>query len=493
MPNQVILIHGWSADSRSMRSIAALLDANGFETVDLFLGDYQSTDDDVRISDVALRLDEVIAERQASGELNASFHVIIHSTGALVVRQWLADLMDAGRPSPVKNFLMLAPANFGSPLAHIGRSVLGRMKVGLFNGLQSGTEMLHGLELGSQFQEDLALRDRLTKDAGDTASPFSEDGTRPFVIVGALLITGTQILNETGWDGTVRVAGANLDARGLTLDFSDRSQPPQIRPWHRRGPAETAFAFLPDRTHLTILRPTQGSAQAGPFRNRLGELILEALGVTTAQGYGAVVKRWREAVTDQTRRLASRDAGELRREVFGRRANAIPRQRFHEHYQVVVSAHDARDYAIEEFGIWLSAPDPSKTPPRRRRGMPADEIDAHENVLQDVHVNRRAPWRRVLHLDRYELMGRDGYFGRRKVETTLLAAISAPPLGKNISYGLDDEEAFGHLPLRPSLPGSQLSDDDSSRFLRRHATHFVEVILPREVDDRAFRLKRYGG
>jgi pimeloyl-ACP methyl ester carboxylesterase len=488
MSDQVVLIHGWSADSRSMRSIAALLDASEFETIDLFLGDYPSTDDDVRISDVALRLDEVIAERQAKGELHARFHVIIHSTGALVVRQWLADLTDAGRSSPVDNFLMLAPANFGSPLAHIGRSVLGRMKVGLFNGLQSGTEMLHGLELGSQFQEDLALRDRLTKDDGDTASPYAADGTRPYVIVGALRITGTQILSETGWDGTVRVAGASLDARGLTVDFSDRGQPPQITPWRRRGPLETAFAFVPDRNHLSILRPAEGSAQAGPYRDRLGELILEALRVDNAEAYQGVVRRWREEVTDETRRLASPEAGALRKEVFGRRASSIPRNRFHEHYQVVVNAHDGLGHPIEEFGVWLSAPDPSKP---LRRGMADHEIDAHENVLQDVHVNRRASWRRVLHLDRYELMGKDGYFGRRKVETTLLAAISAPPLGRNISYGLDDDEAYGHLPLRPSLPGSQLSDDHEARFLRRHCTHFVEVILPRDIADRAFRLKRY--
>ena len=487
MSEQVILIHGWSATSSSMRATAALLDESEFEAVDLFLGDYRSTDDDIRVSDVALKLDEVISKRQAEGELNAKFHVVIHSTGALVVRQYLANLMDAGRPSPVMNFLMLAPANFGSPLAHIGRGVLGRMKVGLLNGLQSGAEMLHGLELGSQFQEDLALRDRLTKDPADTRSPFAEDGARPFVIVGGLQLTGTQILNETGWDGTVRVAGAQLDPRGLTIDFSNRSAP-SITPWRRRGPERTAFAFLPDRDHSSILKPAGGSAQKGPYRDRLGALILEALRVESANNYRTVTRRWREAVTDQTRKLASRDADELRRAVFGNKARRIPRRRFHEHYQVVVDVKDTRGYPVDEFGIWLNAPDPSKP---TRNAMSEDEIDAHESVLQDVHVNRRSRWRRVLHLDRYALMGREGYFGRRKHDATLMAAISAPPVGKNINYGLNEHEAYGSLPLRPSQSSETLAEDDVNRFLRRHTTHFIEVILPRDVEDRAFQLKDF--
>ncbi len=490
MSRQVLLIHGWSATSSSMKATARLLDDSEFEAVDLFLGDYRSTDDDIRISDVARRLDEVVSQRQDEGSLNETFHVVIHSTGALVVRHWLANLTDQGRPSPVINFLMLAPANFGSPLAHIGRGVLGRMKVGLFNGLQSGTEMLHGLELGSQFQEDLALRDRLTKDPASTRTALGEDRTRPFVIVGGLQVTGTQILNETGWDGTVRVAGGQLDPKGLTIDFSNRDTP-TITQWKRRGPEETAFAFLPDRDHSSILKPDGGDAQAGPYRDRLGELILEALRVDSAAGYRNVVARWRDEVTQKTRWLASRDADELRAEVFGpRRARRIPTERFHEHYQVVVDAKDTRGHRVEEFGIWLNAPNPDK-PPRNSRTMRDDEIEAHQHVLQDVHVNRRSPWRRVLHLDRYKLMGPDGYFGRRKYEATLMASISAPPVGKNINYGLDEHEAYGSLPLRPSQSSSDLVEDDVRRFLRRHTTHFVEVILPRDVEERAFTLKQF--
>jgi triacylglycerol esterase/lipase EstA (alpha/beta hydrolase family) len=47
----------------------------------------------------------------------------VHSTGSLVLRAWLTHYAD--RRDRLKHFIGLAPANFGSPMAHKGRSWLG--------------------------------------------------------------------------------------------------------------------------------------------------------------------------------------------------------------------------------------------------------------------------------------------------------------------------------------------------------------------------------
>jgi len=486
MTRQVVLIHGWSAQERSMADIARLLESCDYATVDIWLGGYPSTDDDLRIEDAARRLGEEIAVRQGDGRLGAKFHLIVHSTGALVARRWLADRFPAGG-SPVENFLMLAPANFGSPLAHVGRSVLGRMKVGLTNRFQSGTQVLHGLELGSQFQQDLALSDRLSRD-GEAASPYGEDGARLFVIVGALRVTGTQILNETGWDGTVRIASAHMDPHGMTIDFREDPAHPAVKRWSRRGPKDTAFAVLPDRDHLSILDPDKSEAASTEVKGRLKTMVMEALEVGSAAQYREVTRRWKEEINEDTRWLASSspEARARFKEVFG--SKRIPPSRFHEHYQVVVNVRDAAGFAVEDFGIWMSSPTERALASGARSSKPdVTEIRAHSEVVTDVHVNKRDASRRVLHLDRYKLMGPDGYFDAVRGDRTLMAAISADPPGRNVNHGLRRGQAFGYLPLRPSHSG--LPDDHPERFLRRWATHFIEVILPRQVEERAFRLR----
>ena len=82
------------------------------ETSTLWLGDYISLEDDVRVQDLAVRMAEGIDQRIKSGDLQASFEVIVSGTGGLVARTWRTTRHrgDAGR-SPVQRLVMLAPAN----------------------------------------------------------------------------------------------------------------------------------------------------------------------------------------------------------------------------------------------------------------------------------------------------------------------------------------------------------------------------------------------
>ncbi|WP_300542163.1 triacylglycerol lipase [Maricaulis sp.] len=493
MTRHVLLIHGWSAEDDSMRAVGELLAANDYQTRDLFLGGYPSMDDVVRIEDAARRMRTVILDMQADGRLPDRFHLIVHSTGALVARRWLADNHPEGG-GPVANFLMLAPANFGSPLAAFGRSMLARIVKGWKRGFQTGTEFLHGLELGSQFQEDLALCDRLSTD-GSTGSPFSEDGTRPFVIVGATPIMGTQITGERAWDGTVRIASANIDPRGVTVDFTQGTiTKPKFTPWTRRGPGETPFAVIPDRTHLSILRPDAGNSgsQDPETAGRLKEMILAALAVETPDDYRALAKDW-QAICGETRKLAQDgpDADALRERIFG--SAHADRQRFNEFYQVVADVRDDTGLPVDDFELWLTAPKRGETVFRGGEDVSPIEIDARLNLIQDDHANTRHRHRRVLHVDRRALMWRDGFFRgalSEEYEETLAAGITASAPGSRIAYfSRDSDQASALIQLRALNPEA---GDESDRFLRRYTTHFLRVIVPRVADDDVFTVRPLG-
>src|SRR5277367_6273204 len=116
MPPQVAILHGWSDTSKSFKPLVSCLDNHGFKPVPIWLGDYISLDDDVRIEDVAKRMQQVVQDKMA--------------TEGLVAREWLAKHYPDGKNSPVKRLVMLAPANFGSKLAAKGQSMLGRVVKG---------------------------------------------------------------------------------------------------------------------------------------------------------------------------------------------------------------------------------------------------------------------------------------------------------------------------------------------------------------------------
>ena len=469
-----------------MAGVGELLAAKGYETSDVFLGGYPSMDDDVRIADSGRRLNAVIAEMQGDGRLPARFHVIVHSTGALVARWWMAEYFPRGG-APVANFLMLAPANFGSPLATIGRSTLGRLTKGFTNGFQTGTHFLNALELASQFQEDLALRDRLSAD-GHTDSPFSENGTRPYVLVGADPIFGTGILGEKAWDGTVRVATANIDPRGVTVDFSKGSiLKPDFRAWSRRGPDETPFAVIPDRSHLSILKPAAGDSASKDktVSERLERLILQALGVKGADGYRTVIDDW-TAICHETRQLAQdgAEADALRDRILGRAG--ADGSRFREFYQIVVEAVDDTGLPVDDFSIWLTAPKKTReTQFKAGNSVTRIEIDAQLSLIQDRHVNSCHKNRLSLHVDRRELLAN---FLRDRIppsyEASLAAGITAASPGKRVGYfDMDGKEHSALIRLRALDPGDETK---GKRFLKRYTTHFLRVILPRATRDDVF-------
>ncbi len=496
MAQQVVILHGWSDTSDSFRQLSEYLKKSGFETVPVFLGDYISMRNDVKIDDVVKRMEQLIRERMAlpatsRKRLGPSFHLVVHSTGGLVARRWIAKYY-TDRPCPVKNLLMLAPANFGSVLAHKGRSLLARVAKGWRTGFETGDEMLYALELGSPFQWELAQSDLFSMRSKDPVL-YGPDRVRPFVIVGTYPYDSRvrKIINENGSDGTVRVAAANMNAYGVTVDFTGDPKhllQPVLTPWRKRGGADLRFplAVVPDRNHGTVKEPGEpGYAQHDVDQIKLGEYIVRALRVRDAAGYRKVRDEW-DAISMNTRTYAgSSDAAEKhRRDYF--KGNGAERQYFHEHYQVNVRARDEFGEPVEDYFLNFMPQWKKKNWFGLGSRMNKESAYFHDEVLAHTHRHRREKANLCLFMDRYNLMRKGGFYDRVAGDKlkALAFAVTAEDPGDRVAYFSRNKKAKqGLIPLHER-------ESKSNRWLKRHSTHFVELILPRIATDDVFRLKR---
>lgn len=313
MADTTLILHGWSDCSESFRSLESFLVDEGVGEVEsIYYADYESREDSITYEDVVGGLDDELRRRGLVDERGrGSFDVVVHSTGGMVIRHWIwryyGDRIDE---CPVENLVMLAPANFGSPLAHRGKSLLGRVfggrwKIG--DMLEVGQKLLDGLELGSAHQWELAHRDLLGPE------PFYDaDRVRLTVLVGLGDYSGLRgWVEKPGTDGAVVIAGTPLDSVKLRLDFCDPEEPSR---WKRDTVhGDFAFAALPGHDHGSVVeafgsdRPpeTDGESGDGDRARRndaaVRRLVLSALRVDSAEEFDRHRKRvtgsWAPAAT----------------------------------------------------------------------------------------------------------------------------------------------------------------------------------------------------
>ena len=119
----VVLVHGYSDKGESFTRWCSELEKAGYNMTELNVCSYESLTNEITIKDVGEAFDRAL-KLQANIQPNKPFDAIVHSTGMLVVRAWLTG-RDRARVARLKHLVALAPATFGSPLAHKGRSTLG--------------------------------------------------------------------------------------------------------------------------------------------------------------------------------------------------------------------------------------------------------------------------------------------------------------------------------------------------------------------------------
>ncbi len=441
----LVIIHGWSDTSASFTALRNYVDSLDLGTpIVINLADYVSMDDAVRFDDLVagmrrawLKVGLPVAPR--------SVDAIVHSTGGLVIRDWL-DTHFAPDASPVHRLLMLAPANFGSPLAHKGHSFIGRVVKGFKadKPFQTGLRLLKGLELASPYAWQLALRDRF-----GSATRYGPGRILCTVLVGNVGYSGiAAAANEDGSDGTVRASTANLNCARLSIDFSRDPQNPTVSPVRSSG-GRTAFRILDGDNHSTAAMKDRGPKDPDGRR-----LIAEALRVTDA-----TFDAWCDACEQETLAITTRAEAEDDEERVGYQ-NLVVRV-------VDDAGSPVRDYFLE---FYLDDKDD-----------PKDLFASffHRDVIRTVHAHGDDASYRSLLIDCSAL--------HKKIDgatDTLNISLSASPdinVNGNVGYRTLSSSDIGAFRLNPQR---------LRQVFVPHRTLLVEITLRRERTDNVFRLKQ---
>jgi hypothetical protein len=352
----------------------------------------------------------------------------------LVIRAWLSAY--SLRRNRLKHLIALAPATFGSPLAHKGRSWLGAM----FKGnrqlgpdfLEAGDRILDGLELGSRFTWNLAHEDVLGHDTfyGPTKrTPFV------FVFCGSGSYSGIRRLaHEPGTDGAVRWAGCALNTRKIMLDLTqdpareDAAKRITIAEWRN---VDVPMVPVAGRNHSSIL------SDPG---TELADMVQSALEVNSAASYEA----WRKQARART---------------------SAAGKKMDQWQQFVISAVDERGDPVTDYNVQLF----TRTSRGRESAVQPFDVDVHtygaDASLRCFHVNLSKVgvkqlenlWIRVMARSGSELVGYQGF-----------GSEPAGPAG-------DTEELWD-----AELDISSLVDDSGVNFFYPFTTTLVELRLNRE-------------
>lgn len=322
MADKLMIVHGYSDGSTSFTALRDFFreHANYQETHTYFI-DYTSMDDDTSYRDLADKLDTDYRNRFGKERID----IVCHSTGALVVRAWLALHNERARrrlgddgdlpPCPVERLIFFAPANFGSDLALLGQSFLSKFRTTFFNShsqvedsFETGKALLQGLEPASPFQWELSMFDLYDPNTYFSPKRKPERRCYPFVISAGTGYTGLEAKlikqrAKPGTDGTVRIPGTALNTRRCTLDFPDDSAANLF--WHPEVKFERIpFAIFAGFNHGSIIDPAAPGFRAadGP-----GTLALKALAVDSDESYKDVGEIYKNALESNYLRMKGND------------------------------------------------------------------------------------------------------------------------------------------------------------------------------------------
>lgn len=440
----LVIIHGWSDHAQSFTPMArALKQRLGKESHHIILADYISLDDRVTFADVC----EALQHAWLENGLPTSSHsvdMLTHSTGALVGRLWLQHFYTA-KTSPIARWVMLAPANFGSPLAHKGRAFWGRVVKGLGHGkpFQVGSHLLRGLELASPLTWELAMQDRLGEDLW-----FGEHGMLATVLVGNHGYSGlAAAANEEGTDGTVRVATANLNCAYLQVDLADTQLPRGARYQYRAAAGKTAFGLIAGHNHSSIVSGHDG---AGPDNEVLD--AIEAGLTLTAEDFDPWCTQW------DAQNTATLEQGESQLHTQA-------------HQHTVFRVRDQWGQPVDDYFVEFSD------------SQQFDHWFAeawHADVLRSVHAYAADSSYRSLYLNYHALMQH-----YHKEWQHLHVSLSAQP---ELDRG--HPHALVGYPSIDDDPDMAMVFDKTTldHFLAPNRTLLVDVTLPRRQRDEVMRL-----
>ena len=457
----LVFVHGWSVSNTSTygrlpQQLQQQAAAAGLPLTlaDIWLSEYVSFDDAVTMPDLVRAFDHALRDLHL---LDASFACVTHSTGGPVLREWLRAQRD--KPAThstirLSHLVMLAPANYGSALAQLGKGMLGRLK-SWFAGVEPGQRILDWLELGSAGSLSLNL-DYIHSDDPVKRGQFL------FVLTGdrpdrKLYDHLNSYTGEDGSDGVVRIAAANLNAHHAVLSPQANSAggTDTLTLTLSRGP-RCAFKLVAGAAHSGDDLGIMASAAAATV-----QAILRCLQVRSVDDYEGLCDAFE-------RENAARDADKVELEPAGPFA---PRVHIHDPRSLlIVRLTDEAGEPLNGAGFLLAA------------GAQASPDLLPDGFMLDRQANSKQRTTISLFLDHSLLAGDDRVADPRNSRKTLRPAVASHrPYSASVRPA--DLDGLVHHALAKSA-----ASDDLFAMLGPHQTTVLDVVLPRKIHEGVFRL-----
>jgi hypothetical protein len=483
MYTTVVFVHGWSVSNTNTygqlpKRLIAEAGRHGLaiRTREIFLGRYISFHDEVRVKDIS-RAFEAAVRDQLTDLIKAKerFVCITHSTGGPVIREWWHRYYQpaGSKTCPMSHLIMLAPANYGSALAVLGKAKLSRMK-SWFQGVEPGQGVLDWLALGSAPAWE--LNQAWIESKGKHVGP---KGVFPFVLTGqtidrALYDNINSYTGELGSDGVVRVAAANLQANYVRLvqqkavavpGKRDKYRAPKLELEKKVAAAKTPLRIVEGKSHSGASKGIMRSVPpaAGTAKNQATvDAIFTCVKVKTKADYTQVAKDFDRE---------SKEVQEKERLEVERRRFWVDTTFIHDQFSMVIfRVRDHEGFSVSDFDLVLTA------------GKDSDPNHLPKGFFADRQLNSTNRDTVTYYFNHSIMTGCDAVMDGDDEVRPKLPGTTA--LGFKITARPDD--GFAHY-----LP---CSISASAEFLRGvmnpNATTMVDIVLRRVVGEETFRLDK---
>ncbi|MFV0590216.1 MAG: esterase/lipase family protein [Draconibacterium sp.] len=466
----LVFVHGYSVTNlNTYGELPLRLKAEGaarnfeIEVEEIHLGQYISFDDEVQLDDISRAFETAVNEQLAHLlTANERFVCITHSTGGPLVRNWWSTYYyhKPGSTCPMSHLIMLAPANFGSALAQLGKGRISRLKSWI-EGIEPGQQVLNWLELGSAAAWNLNLE---WINAETTA--IDSDTVFPFVLTGQSIDRKfydnlNTYTGELGSDGVIRVAAANLNGQyiklvqGTTAADADKL----LIEVFRQAP-ETAFRIIAGKSHSGTEMGIMASV-----KKRLNDTkskatvraIFDCINVTSKTEYDALYARF----SDETKNVQIKELREIHQGTFKRRTYL-----HHRYSQVIFKVCDAEGNPVSDYDLLFTGPDndPNLLP---------------EGFLADRQRNRISRETVTYFFNYDKMLGRD--INGKPTE-------SGKEMPKQLGIIVRPRPSEGFVSFKECK--LEASRDYLEQALKPNSTTLLEIVLNRNVDKNVFRLKK---
>ncbi|CAN5425082.1 phospholipase [soil metagenome] len=439
---------------------------------EIFLGSYISFHDEVRLNDISRALNNAFKENILPDlKKEEKIICITHSTGGPVLRDWWNRYYKTEESIfSVSHLIMLAPANFGSALAQLGKGKLSRLK-SWWNDIEPGQGVLNWLCIGSRESWDL---NKSWIEEGE--KHVGESEFFPFVITGQSIDRKfydhlNPYTGELGSDGVVRVASANLKGRIISLIQKSISTPNGNKISNEfviekfREAPESPLFVLKNKSHSGDEKGIMKSVKNNSEQNETVQAILKCIQVNSIEDYRILVSDF----TNETQK--NQKAGQL--ESFDGGLFASERYFIHDRFSMVIfRVHDHEGFPISDYDLILTA-GIENNPNHLPEGFFADR---QKNSINNETLTYFFNYDVMKGCD--EIRNEKGEIIREKIQGTTMLGLEIRPRPDK-----------GFVRYQPC--SIKASEEMLEKVLVPNSTTLIDICLQRIVDKQVFETEKF--